>query len=283
MIPAYIDIGELGFSVYLSAHMKWLKDHGYPVAMVMTYPDRKCLYEDWVEKVINIPEEFYIDFDIGQQQGFRIGRGIHENLNTFFKYYFNTKLPDGYCVSEDMNFDISLPKELYSGKMLFTSYPYKERFTGRKEILVFTRHRDYALFNRKNLPKKFWIDLINSLCNRFRRYTIRAVGTKIGAYDITEVQKNNYVNSVGRVSNLQSLIDRCQVTVGAIGGDSGPLKIMRLQNVPTFIIGWNREWIEYDNCLGKNFYFYEIALKEHNIFNNKVAITEAVSFFKRNK
>lgn len=283
MIPAYIDIGELGFSVYLSAHMKWLKNRGYQAAMVMTYPDRRCLYEGWVGEVVDVPDEFYTDFDIGQQQGFKIGRGIFENLNTFFKYYFNTKLPEGYCVSEDMDFDVSLPEEIYPGKMLFTPYPYKETFTGRKEILVFTRHRDYELFDRKNIPKEFWIRLIESLCSKFKNYTIRAVGTKIGAYNITEVKKNNYVNSVGEVSDLQTLIDRCQVIVGAIGGDSGPLKIMRLQNVPAFIIGWNQRWIRYDNCLGTNFYFYEITLKEHNTFSGKKAIAEAISFFRSNK
>jgi len=281
---AYIDIGELGFSMYLSAHIKWLKNQGQLPALVMTYPGRKCLYEGWAEKVISIPDEFYKDFDINCQHGFKISDGTDKKMNSIFRDYFNEKLPKGYCVAEDLNFDATLPQEAYPKERFFIPYPYKEELIGKKEILVFTRFRNYPLFNRKDFPKKFWIDLIEILCTAFPNCIVRAMGTKNGAYNITEIERVNYINFVGKTSDFQKVLDRCQLAIGAVGIDSGPLKFTQLQGLPTFVINWNESWVIHDACFRHGpFQFYKTDLSQHKTFNDTKAVIEAVSFLEKNK
>jgi len=281
MKQAYIDIGELGYSFFLSAHLRWLMNRGKPVSLVMTYPGRECLYGAWVEKVISVPPEFYRDFDTGKQQEFKIGNGTSDKLDTFFRCYFNLRLPKGYQVSKDMNFDAGRIPDIYANERIFAPYPYKKKLEGGREILVFTRYRNYELFNRRDIPKKYWIKVINTLCDVFPDCTIRAVGTLKGAHNITEVRKDNYINFVGKTSDFQDVIDRCQLAIGVIGGDTGPLKFTLLQGIPTFMIGWQWDWMKEQNYLGTEFHFYKIALVEHREFDDERAITEATLFFKR--
>ena len=56
---AFIDIGELGWSMYVNAHIRWLKQQGEVSVAVITYPDRRCLYEGLADVVIDAPAEFY--------------------------------------------------------------------------------------------------------------------------------------------------------------------------------------------------------------------------------
>jgi len=287
MKEAYIDIGELDFSIRLSAYMNWLKDQGRQVALVMTYPGRKCLYEDRVEKVIDVPKEFYKDFDIEQQCGSRIGicnKSIEEEYQRKFVDYFNGKLPEGYCVSGDMEFVQPFSRMTNYRSFLFTPYPYREKLTGKKEILVLPRCRRTAPYSERNLSKMFYIKLINRLCDNFGDYIIRTMGLKDASYDITEVKKDNYINFVGKTANLQKVIDRCQVAIGAIGSHSTPLVFTMLQGVPSFLIGKDRERVEKTNWSNTKFYFVNTGSwhfagwadeKEHD-----KAINEAILFFK---
>jgi len=285
MKPAYIDIGELDFSIRLSAYIKWLKNQGRPASLVMTYPDRRCLYERWVEKVVNVPDEFYKDFDREYQWGSHIGNGecLEEETQQQLMDYFNKKLPEGYCVAKEMGFTRGfvmvhcLPK-------LFVPYPYEEKFTGKKEILVFPRARQISIFSNRNIPKIFYVKLIERLCDTFKDYTIRTMGLKFAAYNITEVKKDNYINSVEEASSLQRVIDRCRVAAGAIGSHSTLLLFTMLQGVPSFIIGKNQVKAERDNWLKTKYCFFSTIMwifknwkdeKEH-----EKAITKAISFFK---
>lgn len=127
MKSAYVDIGELGYSLYLSAHLRWFMNQGKPIALVMTYPGRRCLYDRWVKKVIDVSPEFYKDFDTGKQQEFKIGDGTSNKLDTFFRRYFNIRLPKGYQVSKDMNFDAGKIPDIYAGRRIFAPYPYRKK------------------------------------------------------------------------------------------------------------------------------------------------------------
>jgi len=291
---AYIDIGELDFSIRLSAYMKWFHLRGCPAALVMTYPDRRCLYEGWVDKVVNVPDEFYRDFDIRKQWGSRVGgiardtqkeeREEDKRENKIFFEYFNKKLPEGYCVSKEMSFIHGFSEMMTGKNKLFIPYPYGEQLVGKKEILIFPRARQTFPQNNRNIPKIFYIKLIDRLCGEFKDYIIRTMGLKFAAYDIVEIEKDNYINSVEENSSFQKMINRCQLAVGAIGSHSTPLLFTMLQGVPSFIVGRDREKIERDNWLRTRFYFFGVGrwifAEWKDEKKHAEAIDKAVLFFK---
>jgi len=272
MKEMFLDICALGWSLYLSAHMRWLKKKGHASA-VMVLPGREALYKNIASSVHGVPSRFFVDFNMSRQNRFTIDGASGEKL----RRYFNSRLPKDYLISGTQPFDCHIYKRIYVGKMLFESYLYETRLEGKEEILVFPRKRKV---DKRNLPKAFYILLVDWLCRAFENYTVRTMGTPWGAYDITEVSQVNYVNSVGQTSDLQSLIDRCQLAVGAVGSQSAPLKLMLLQGVPTFMIGHEKNrHVEEENWMETKVGFYETS--SYSDFAFEKCIAEIISFMGR--
>ena len=280
MKEVFLDVGELGWSLYLSAHIRWLKRQGRTMLTVMVLPERECLYEGLADTIFNPPEEFYRDFDLAQQSCFH----FYNMRGSGLRKYFNTRLPSGHRISETQSLDDKIKQRGYRGKMLFEPYPYKTMLEGKKEILVFPRLRRGGHFKLRNLPKVFYMDLINRLCGEFKDCIIRALGIVDGAYSAIEIPKNNYVNFVGRTPSLQMVIDRCQIAIGAVGSQSAPLKLTLLQKVPTFMIGHDQKrHVEEENWSGTRVGFHRIDKRGYNEFKSEKCITDIVSFFKEQK
>lgn len=262
MRTAFVDIGELGWSLYLSAHARWLKRQGRPMSLVITLPDRMCLYEGLADAVRAVPADFNREF--GQTIASCFGlEGVPADR---LRGYFNRMLAPDYSVSDEMTFRCRpYWPYAYKGKFLYASYPYKTELSGPKEILVFPRWRNAV---NRNIPKNFYIMLLSLLCDKFQDCIIRTIGVSNGAYDIYEVKKENYANLVGENSGLQDFIDRCQVAVAAVGSQSAPPKISLLQGVPTFMIGHERDrHVSQDNWAGTKVGFYEIPRASYDKFN----------------
>jgi len=276
----FLDVGELGWSFYLSAHMRWLKEQDYSVPAVMVLPGRECLYEDITDFIYKVPSEFFVDFDMTSQNRFTL-YGVN---GTRLRAYFDSRLPMDHFVSETQPFDCHVWKHVYVGKMIFKPYFCRSQYNSvfPREILIFPRHRDYHRFRPRNLPKIFYVDLINRLCDEFKDYIIRIMGTKEGAYNITEVKKNNCVNFVGETPGIQALIDRSQIAIGAVGSQSAPLKLMMLQGVSSFMIGHEQgRHTEVENWSKTEAGFWAIDRKDYNNFNSRECIDEIVEFFKK--
>jgi len=277
MREAFVDIGELGWSLLLSAHTRWLKRQGQPIALTMTYSDRMCLYEGLADNVRAVPQSFYQEFGHGIASGF----GLDHIPANQMRSYFNKILAPGHFVSTKMSFRCVKPS--FSGQFIFEPYPYKLNHSDKKEILVFPRYRNSVT---RNISKISYINMINRICDEFPDCLIKAIGTNNGAYNIDEVSKNNYINWVGKSESLQDLIDSCQSAIVAIGSQSAPPKISLLQGVPTFIVGHERErHINTDNWMKTKVEFYEIRAREEAYSNFDFAdcIDKIVDFIKECK
>lgn len=282
MKEVFLDVGELGWSLYLSAHIRWLKRQGRAMLAVMVLPERECLYEGLADTIFNPPEEFYKDFDLAQQSCFHFYNTRSSGLR--LRRYFNPRLPSGYYISETQSLDDKVKQRGYRKEMIFEPYSYKTILKGRKEILVFPRYRRGGHFKWRNLPKIFYIDLVNRLCNEFKDCIIRTLGTVSGAYNAIEIPKNNYVNFVGKTPSLQMVIDRCQIAIGAVGSQSAPLKLTLLQKIPTFMIGHDQKrHVEEENWSGTRVGFRKIDKRGYNEFKSEKCIADIVSFFKEQK
>lgn len=265
----YVDIGELGWSLYLSAHMRWLKENTGDYIAVMTFSDRKCLYEKTVDSVYEVPNDFHGQFNRELAAYFGL-RGITEKE---LRDYFTAYNPNGHKLEGPFG-----RWKGFRGKTTFKPYAYSKRLNGKTEILIFPRYRKEGKFNHRNLPEEFYVALINTLCDKFPKLNIRTVGLIPGSYSINIIREN-YINGVNEYSNLQDLIDFCQTAACAVGGTSAPPKIALLQGVPTFIVGHERtRFTTVENWAKTKIGFYSVEKKGYAKLDFKGCITEIISF-----
>ena len=273
---AFVDIGELSWSLYLSAHLRWLKENtNYSLAVITSF-NRKCLYKGLTDLIFDIPCDFYEKFK-GEQSCFGLCTPARKEL----KGYFQKLFPSDYIIPEYFNFGDSYSFLL--NKVIYKPYTYSKKLEGRRKILIFPRYRSYLPFSNRNLPKSFYIKLIEVLCNEFHDYEIETSGLISGSYNI-EVDKDNYKNEIKDKSDLQDLIDSCQLTVVAVGGVSAPPKISLLQGVPTFIIGHDKKrYIQRENWMNTKVGFYEVDEKEYAKIDIDDCIQAIVAFVRESK
>jgi len=280
MREVFLDVGELGWSLYLSAHIRWLKRHTQSFLSVMVLPGREVLYHGLADKIFLVPDCFFTDFNMNQQNRFTFKNLRSQRL----RGYFDSKLPKGYFVSRTQPLDEPSWKKVFVGRMLFRPYATIGKYDecGHKEIHVFPRCRKSKYFNLRNLPIEFYKELLHRLCEEFENddtYIIRTMGIKSGAYDI-DIDKKNYVNFLDRTS-FADLIEGAKTTICAIGSQSAPLKLMLLQGVPSFMIGHEKKrHTKIENWMNTKAGFYEIGKNGYNDFYSPDCIDKIVEFIK---
>lgn len=269
---AFIDIGDLGWSLYLSAHIRWLKKNTDSMVAVISLLDRKCLYEGLADEVIDVPEEFYKKYDLNMQDSFKLRKVSWFEIVDYLRPF----VPEGYVIPEFEKY----PHRIFSDNRIYTPYKYSKLPEDGKEIIIFPRCRS-GLWVRRNLPEIFYLDLINRLCDEFPKLTIRTIGTNSGAYDM-KIDKPNYINWVGKANDLQDMINRCQPAIAAVGSQSAPPKISLLQGVPTFIIGHQKgRHTEEENWMGTKVDFYQIDKRAYGTFNDSACINAIIRFVRK--
>lgn len=270
----YVDIGELSWGLYLSAHLRWLKENTDYSLAICTLPDRKCLYKDSADLILDVPHDFYEEFR-EEQNCFGIGFPLRGGL----REYFQKMIPSGYVIPE--NFNLNGKRGFLLNKVIYKPYKYNKKLEGKKKVLLFPRYRNCQGINRANLPRSFYIELIKTLCDEFPDYEIKTRGLSYGSYIIwnDEIKKNNYLNGVRENADLQDMIDECQLAIAAVGGISSLPRLSLLQKVPTFIIGHQkRRLTEDDNWLKTKVGFYEIGKNSFSKFNFEECINEIILF-----
>ncbi len=268
---AFIDIGELGWSLYLSAHIRWIKKHTAAKVIVVSYADRKCLYEGIANHFMAVPDKFSKKYNILYQDSFKLRYVSWDELRLFFL----PRIPSGFRIPEYNEY----PTRFEVDTRIYAPYKYSKPPEPGKEILVFPRFRVFS----RNLPEDFYKRLIKRLCDEFPKVAVRTVGTKDGAYNM-RVKRPNYINWVGKGETIQDLIDRCQSAVATVGSQSGPLKLSLLQGVPAFMIGHQKDRHTQDeNWMHTKVGFYEIDKKEYTDFKFDDCIRKAVAFVKEIK
>jgi len=271
----FVDVGELGWSLMLSMHIRWLRENTSHSLAVIALPDRKCLYRGLVDLLLDVPQDFCRTFDVTRQSCL----GLHKVGSVRLTKYFTPHIPEGYVFPE--GFAIGSVGGFEKWPRIVESYNYSKKLDGRKEILVFPRCRRWGEFISRNFPKKFYIDLIRELCVSFSACDVRTLGVKLGAYDIVEVKQSNYINGVKDKGDLQELIDRCQLAVAAIGAQSAPPKISLLQGVPTFMMGHEEKRHKFtDNWLQTKAGFYYVHKKQYSQINTVDCISKIIEFIR---
>ena len=270
----YPDICEIGWSLVLSAHLRWMKKNTDHQIAVMTTKNKLPLY-NFVDESFEIPEEFHQKFK-GEPSFF----GHKKKDMDEIRKYFNTVINAVYTIPAYYAF-VQRDIKLVSKRTLFSPYDCANPHKG-KCILVFPRHRK-GKFGIRNLPEKFYKDLIKYLCKEFPDTLIVSMGVPSGSYSI-DISLKNYVNKVSSNNTLQDLIDYCYSCICAIGGTSAPPKLTLLQGVPTYIIGHEKNRMTiYDNWLNTRVGFWEIKKSCYNSFCEEHCIADIGGFIKNGR
>ena len=281
MREVLLDVGELGWSFYLSAHIRWLKFMNKPIPAVIVLEGRELLYKNLTDKIWTVDLDS-IPFNVESQNRFTFHNVSGETLRN----HYGQHLIEGYYISKTQPFDCQFWHKIYIGQMLFRPYVSDVVWQGIKknEIHVFPRYRKSKHFSPRNLPKAFYAELLYRLCDEFKDCEIKTVGTKSGAYDI-KIDRKNYMNILGETS-IANLIQGAPLVRCAIGSQSAPLKLMLMQFVPSFMIGHEKKrHTETENWMKTRAGFYEIGKNRYNDFDqypieNKICIDKIVEFIK---
>ena len=146
MKKMYVDVGELGWSLYLSGHMRWLKEHTDDYIAVTTHADRHCLYNRVVDAVYSVPDDFYTKFRRGREVFFGL-RGVSATeLSDYFAKRINSKYElkgvFGYKIKWDkIIFKALHLKGIYGREMFETWYKMEQMILTGLDITPIITHR----------------------------------------------------------------------------------------------------------------------------------------------
>jgi len=244
------------------------------VLYVLTLKDRFCLYKNIADLLVKVtPNPFGSKYP-------QDALGFRKITTEQMRKYYDKKLPSGFKIPDYVTFK---GDTFFKRKMIFKSFETKNILSDKKDtILIFPRYRKQPSHSWRNLPKKFYVTLVKKLSKEFPNYNIVSIGSKDGAYSL-EIKLPNFKNIVGQ-TDIQCVIDYCNISVAAIGSASSLPKISLLQKVPTFVIGHERERaIDTDNWLKTKVGFFEVDKKGYNSLGRNNCVRKMIRIFKADK
>lgn len=266
-LKLFYDISELGWSMYLAAHIKFLHKHNEKTGIITT-PGKFVLYRDCVNLMLPLPNEYIQTFGHLPSDGNHLFDPL---LNIRLKNHQILSAPFKKAYPQHKN-NIITTYSKFTDQQIFEPYKHSRSAVNlcqmvmkeyKNSILIFPRCRP-SKFQSRNIPKLNWEIITDELCTQYKGQQIIAIGTKDGAYTLNINQKN-FVDLVGfdNDKTLDMLIAFCnmQYATAAVGNQSGTVKITLLCGTPTFIIGDEKQRHQVDeNWANTKCGFYECSL-----------------------
>jgi hypothetical protein len=282
----FYDCGELGWSMYLAAHIRYLSGINKNKITVVTYKSRFVLYNSNNVDLIEIPKEIIEQINHLNRDGNHL---FDEKLNKRIKHdvlceLFKTHFGKYNVVSE---------YDEFIGKRVFDKYTPSDnamrecsRITdGKNVIMVFPRKRS-SKFSSRNIPEQFYVELCNELCSVYFNHNIISIGSIEESYMLDgKVNFDNFIDLTqwDDENKLDLMIAMCLFGGSklAIGSQSSLPKISLLCGVPTYMIGHQkqRHTIK-ENWSNTDVGFYDLTKNNetYDNFDYKKCIAEIFDF-----
>jgi len=241
----FYDIGELGWSMYLAAHLKHLHRRDESAAIAVSGA-REVFYRDCTREILPLPEEWSRHFGRYPADGThlynpRTGRRIrdHQLLSEPFRRAY----PDHEVVTTYSRFE---------GKRIFEPYRHsphalelcRYELGEAPVILIFPRRRG-GKFRGRNVPRRQWDLIAGALCEAFSDCLVVALGSANGAWRDLRVSHSGFRNMVGwndrHTLDMMVALSNTRQAIAAVGNQSGTVKMTLLGGTPTYIFGHERE------------------------------------------
>lgn len=255
----FYDISELGWVRYLSAHLNYLKRKGKKVA-ICTNKSREVFYRGFVDEILPIPQSYYDLFGSLQSDG-----------NCLYDPNTNEIISDHNIISKPFkeaypDYEVIIKYTNFRGERIFEPYKqsdeaddYCRKF--KNSILVFPRNRQ-SKFSRRNISEEKWIEIISSLCEKYKDLDIISLGGISATFNIN-LSYENYYNLVPLDDNLDILVSLCNSgkVISTIGTESGIMLVSVICKANCFIIGENKPRIFAENWTDAKIYCWETSEK----------------------
>ena len=263
----FYDCGELGWSLYLLGHLNWLiKKQNVKNLSICTYKNRRFLYEHLPIEVLTIPYGMSQEIKGLDMDGTHLFRHdkqerIHNDyLIKLFDHYYGDK----YKINETYGkfFDESLHESLSVSLEMFSIA--NRIIVDNRCVLIFPRKRK-GKFGKRNLPEKFYIDLINRLHNEFKEAKIISIGLPSSSYKLSHnITHKNFIDlTTYDTDNMLELVFALLNTgrvIASVGSQSALPKVSLLQGVPAYMIGHEKlRHTQTDNWMDTECGFYELG------------------------
>jgi hypothetical protein len=241
MKKLYYDVGEIGWSMYLAAHIRYLHEKGEPAAVACAKA-KTVFYRGTAAEILPIPEEWKEKFggfpsDGGHLYNPRTRRRIKDH--NLLAEPFRKAYPDHDTVTRYGTFPGQRTFAPDNHSALAEAFC-REAFSDRSVIMVFPRCRT-SKFKGRNIPGRQWEKIISEMCNTFPEDIVASFGSRNGSYTDLEVNSGNFMNLAGRndSSSLDWMVALCNTgqAKAAVGNQSGTVKMTLLCKTPTFIFG----------------------------------------------
>jgi len=242
-IKIFYDISELGWSMYLAAHLKYCHNRGEKVGII-THPGKYVLYRDCVDLMLPLPDEYNEAF-----------KNMPSDGNHLFNPQTNMRIKDHKILSAPFKkaypqykANIITTYTKFEKQRVFEKYKHNKNIERlcrtmigdyKSCILIFPRQRN-SKFQCRNISKDEWLLITEVLCDKFKNDKIISIGTLNGAISLN-IERNNFTNLVGFNDNktLDMMVAFCNTKLAraAIGNQSGTVKMTLLSGTPTFMFG----------------------------------------------
>lgn len=241
MRKLYYDVGEIGWSMYLAAHIRYLHEKGEPAAVACAGA-KTVFYRGTAAEILPIPEEWKDKFggfpsDGGHLYNPRTRRRIKDHnllAEPFRKAYPHYETVTRYGTFPDQR--VFAPYNHSAEAETFC----KGTFSDSGVIMVFPRCRT-SKFKGRNIPRRHWVKIISALCDEFPECIIASFGSRNGSYTDLDVSRRNFISLAGTndAKSLDWMVALCNTgqAKAAVGNQSGTVKMTLLCKTPTFIFG----------------------------------------------
>lgn len=239
----FIDVGEIGWSQMLAAHMKYLVRELKEEVAVCCPSFKNIFYRDITNEIFPLTPEFIKEYGGYLPEGNHLYDPVNKvrimDHNKMFKS-FKDKYPKYEVI---LNYNKFITESIYEPYIASDAVKeYIMLMTKRRNvILIFPRYRE-SKFQCRNLDLDVWISITNELIKANPDSIIVSIGSEKGSYNLSKyidscnlVDLTLYNNEYG----LSLLVGFCNLNlcICSIGSQSALVKISLLCGCPSFIIG----------------------------------------------
>ncbi len=291
---AFIDIGEIGWSQYLSGYINYLKTTKNQKSIIICHPYKNVLYRNIADDILPIPECWNLEYSKYETEGSHLF-DTENRIRVMDMFNITKLIRDTY---PKLNYSLDYGK--FINERIIIPYSHNQIYLNELNIvdnciLVFPRCRP-SKFSERNIDKRFWISMINTLCDIYPKLKIISIGSLRGSFNLSnDITYDNFIDLVpyDDLKTLDIMVGLCNTkqAICSFGNVTGPIKMALVCGTPSFVFGHDHELkriTQEENYCNTDCGYYSCQLPNGNdpyvtsfTINESDLMNQVISFFNK--